>query len=357
MRRAGRHPERKSAPRRAGHCRGMTLVELMIALALSLLLAIAVVQLFIGNKKTFLLQESTARLQENGRFALTFIGSDIRASGYAGCISDRNQINNTLNGGDTSPLWGFTRVVQGFDASGAGWDPDWTAAAYSDFSFNNALVGTDILTLHTVDRASVKANQAGNFMSQGIADIVLQRNPGLEKGDIIFITDCDRGAITQITGPDDMGLVLQHAAEGDDPGNASAALGHAFNNAEVFALRATSYFVAPGAGGRPALWRQVNDDPPEELIRGVENMQVLYGVADDVDDWGTVSRYLTAAEVEAGNLWEQVAAVRIHLLLQSDNPVLEQAQTYRFNNTTTTADDRRVRREFTTTVGVRNRIL
>ena len=44
-------------PLRRG-CRGLTLVELMISLVLSLLLAAAMVQLFIGNKQTFRMQEA-----------------------------------------------------------------------------------------------------------------------------------------------------------------------------------------------------------------------------------------------------------------------------------------------------------
>jgi type IV pilus assembly protein PilW len=351
----------------------MTLVELLIALGLSLLLAIAVVQLFIGNKKTFMLQESTARLQENGRFALAFIGADIRGSGYAGCLSDRSQINNTLNNAGSSPLWGFTQVVQGFDADGENWDPDWTAAAYGDSDrFSSAIKGTDILTLHTVGGVAAKATQEAvaegeteeledKWTGTGNQPIELQSNPGFRQGDIIFITDCDKGAITQITGPDTVVLEVEHGTGVGDPGNATDALGSVYAKKadvypEVYTVSVTSYFVAQGASGRPALWRKVDDEASQEMVQGVENLQLLYGVADE-NNWGTVTRYITAGEVETADAWDRVAAIRIRLLFQSDNDVLEQTQAYTFDGADVEVTDRRIRRDFTTTIGVRNRIL
>ena len=147
------------------------------------------------------------------------------------------------------------------------------------------------------------------------------------------------------------------------PGNSTDTVGHVYSDAEVFEARAVSYFIAQGASGRPSLWRRFDPGLTEEVVEGVEDMQILYGLADDVNQWGTVSRYLTAAELETANaavsedLWQQVAAVRFRLLLQSDDNVAEQAQTYSFDGATVTAGDQRVRREFVSTVGVRNRIL
>lgn len=366
-------------PLRRG-CRGLTLVELMISLVLSLLLAAAMVQLFIGNKQTFRMQEATARLQENGRFALEFITRDMRVAGYSGCVLDAENITNTLNDRDDSYLWGFSRAVQGFDGVvGADWSPSWKDADYADFDFDAnpgpaAIAGTDIITLHTIEGLDLKGTQTGNITSNpGIATIDFTKDSGIKVGDIIFVTDCDKAAITQVTGGTEKKLEHKTGINDPKPGNSTATLSHVYADAEISRARAVTYFIANSSfstdsngAPRPALWRRTDPGTTEELVEGVEDMQILYGLADDVSKWGTVSRYLTADELETENaalpaddLWLRVAAVRIRLLVQTGNNIAEQEQTYRFNGNTVTAaeDDLRVRREFVTTVGLRNRIL
>ena len=68
---------------------GLTLVELMIATALSLTLLAGVLLVFSANKATYNLQNGLSVLQENGRYAIQQIASDIQLAGYGGCISPR----------------------------------------------------------------------------------------------------------------------------------------------------------------------------------------------------------------------------------------------------------------------------
>jgi len=72
----------------ASAARGFSLVELMIALLIGLIIAIGVVQIFSATRATYQLDESLARAQENGRFALEFLSQDVRHAGYAGCKRD-----------------------------------------------------------------------------------------------------------------------------------------------------------------------------------------------------------------------------------------------------------------------------
>ena len=69
------------------HQTGMTLIEIMIALLIGAFLLGGVLQIFIGSKQTYRMQEALSRLQENGRFAIDFIGQDIRMTSYWGCHS------------------------------------------------------------------------------------------------------------------------------------------------------------------------------------------------------------------------------------------------------------------------------
>ena len=52
---------------------GLTLVEIMVALVVGAVLLTGVAQIYAGSKATYRLQDSLARLQENGRFALSFL--------------------------------------------------------------------------------------------------------------------------------------------------------------------------------------------------------------------------------------------------------------------------------------------
>ncbi|MGQ9426589.1 PilW family protein [Gilvimarinus sp. F26214L] len=63
---------------------GLTLVELMIALALSLVVATATIQMFVGTRQTQGLNDEINRLQENARFALEILTENIRLAGYTG---------------------------------------------------------------------------------------------------------------------------------------------------------------------------------------------------------------------------------------------------------------------------------
>lgn len=64
---------------------GFSLLEIMIALALGLLLSIGIVTLFGGTSHTNKVQEGLARLQENGRFAITRLEQDLRVLGAQYC--------------------------------------------------------------------------------------------------------------------------------------------------------------------------------------------------------------------------------------------------------------------------------
>jgi len=66
---------------------GMTLIEIMIALLIGAFLLGGVLQIFIGSKQTYRMQENLSRLQENGRFALDFLAKDIRMAGYRECLT------------------------------------------------------------------------------------------------------------------------------------------------------------------------------------------------------------------------------------------------------------------------------
>lgn len=61
--------------------KGLTLIELMVALLLGLIFSAAAFQLLFSNQRTFGLQQTLASLQEDGQMALRYISADIRNAG------------------------------------------------------------------------------------------------------------------------------------------------------------------------------------------------------------------------------------------------------------------------------------
>lgn len=62
--------------------RGLTLVEIMVALVISLFLLAGLLQMFIGTRQSSRVQENLSRVQENGRFVIDFLSRNIRLAGY-----------------------------------------------------------------------------------------------------------------------------------------------------------------------------------------------------------------------------------------------------------------------------------
>ena len=56
---------------------GISIVEIMVSIAISLILLAGVMQIMLTNKQTYRVQEAFARLQENGRFAMDFLAKDM----------------------------------------------------------------------------------------------------------------------------------------------------------------------------------------------------------------------------------------------------------------------------------------
>ncbi len=72
-------------------CRGFTLIELMIALALGVILLLSMIQVFGSMKSSYRFQESMARVQERGRIAMDLIAHQARLAGYRRPVWDDPQ--------------------------------------------------------------------------------------------------------------------------------------------------------------------------------------------------------------------------------------------------------------------------
>jgi len=96
---------------------------------------------------------------------------------------------------------------------------------------------------------------------------------------------------------------------------------------------AIRYRIDDGTSGQPSLFQNI-----QELIEGVEDMQILYGADTNADN--TPDYYVAAGT--AGLTMNQVVSIRIFLTVRT------------LDNNLTTTGDGRLRRTFSSTIAVRN---
>ena len=65
--------------------KGLSLIELMVAMVVGLILIAGVIEIYVNSKQTYRNQDALSRLQENGRYVLSILSTNIRPAGFSGC--------------------------------------------------------------------------------------------------------------------------------------------------------------------------------------------------------------------------------------------------------------------------------
>lgn len=74
---------------------GFGLVEIMLVLILGLLMSLALSQLFVTSKSTYMSQTASASAQEDARFVLGKLVQEVRLAGMFGCLATVEDASNT----------------------------------------------------------------------------------------------------------------------------------------------------------------------------------------------------------------------------------------------------------------------
>ncbi|HEY5624173.1 MAG TPA: PilW family protein [Gammaproteobacteria bacterium] len=126
--------------------RGVTLIELMVALSIGSFLMIGAVTVFMQSRTAFRVTESVSRLQENARFVLDALEPEIRMASYFGLTSRANKIQGRATpleptpaglgvGNDCGPNWSIN-LLEEVGGSNNGYT--WACAAFGDGPQNSA---------------------------------------------------------------------------------------------------------------------------------------------------------------------------------------------------------------------------
>lgn len=362
---------------------GFTIVELMVALVLGLILLGGVVQIYLSTKTTHKITEGLSRLQESTRFSLDMMARDIRMAGYIPCGQPQTTATLVIN---AATFWWsdiFQQPIQGFEGG--------AAVLPNGVTLTNRVAGSDALLILRGGRNVAAINSYNNATAQ----FTMQRSLGpnwVDSGTLMIACDPRHAAFFQVgnyTNANPFSNVMV-STSGNLPGNCTVDLGetpgncsgtgqtgdnYAFDDdAQLVDYKAVIYYVANSVagGGDNSLFRinllvdgsnNIITSNPEELLEGVDNMQLLYGL-DGADANGVADHYVQANEVaDWANV--NVVTVRIGLLLASANGLRsEDKDRYLVANTfigpesgsdaVTHTEDGRKRYVSSTTVGVRN---
>jgi type IV pilus assembly protein PilW len=349
----------------AKRARGFSIVELMVAVAISLLLLTGVVAIFVSSKSSYETNERFSRIQENGRFALDAIITDLRSSGFVGCARQPTYLSTSLRN-PTTLQWNFLGgPVMGFEATGTNtWAPAMDASIASPSS------GSDVLVVRVPVRERVSLLlSADTGAATNPLQVAAGSTGGIQTGDIAMVYSCEAISVFRVTGYDSAAGTISHAtdAAGQNPGNSNNDVSYSYrrNVSHVVPVETVAYYVAPSTRvtdvndpapvGTTSLWRRRGLNAAEELVEGIEQVQLKYGV-DTTGDM-IVDAYRTANSITD---WNDVISVSVALLARS----LEQYGKETDQRSYTLLDDvivaapadRRMREVFTATASIRNRV-
>jgi type IV pilus assembly protein PilW len=361
--------------------KGLTLIELMIAIVVGLILVAGVIQVFVANKQTYRITDAQSRLQDNARFALEILTRDIRSAGFSGCRSIEKMNLKQIANSPVPTQMGENTIIRGSEAdSSTSWSPVLELPVLSEILKTKVVAGTDVITLqHGTSCGATLMENIGN--SGDDIKVVFPNSCNITAGNTLMIADCEdahifRATSENISSDNKFQLIVHKETNNQsnefcktylpspDPNDPSIPLGcntpdkKLYNyDAEVFKFTAVTYFIhREDDNDPPALWAYDQTTAnASELIEGIEDLQVLYG-SDDNDD-EIVDRYVTAKVIEDANDWDKVISAQISILVQTlDTNLTTSNQSVEFNGTTIAGTEGRLRRVFSSTIAIRNRV-
>lgn len=421
--------------------RGFSLIELMVAMVLGLLVAGGIITVFLSTSSSNRAQTQLAQLQEEGRFAITRLVGDLRMANGQYCSSTGGtatqggsgmfmdglraprihavDIENALS--DLTTVWGAAPYpakpaeayylpayfsMRGYDCDKDGCAPAAPASLpAAGKAAGSRVIGSSVLTLRYLDAGSGWSLEGNSMVvpNGGLVDHVTvvpsADEPAIADhyaaGDLMMLADCSNASVFAATlqegnafYPLDAGAGNFSKPKAQQPQSAP----RLFNFSRDYKT-VTWYLkvVDNGAGGTTGALMRRENGVAEEVVRGVERLDFLYGIEDGNGD----TRYLGASDVDTraggsiacppswqdplggdvGCLWRGVKSVEVRVLMDGQQSLAslgaaERNYTYAGDGITTPAApgaagrkvtpaeqgfaDAMLRREFSALVSVRN---
>lgn len=362
---------------------GLSLVELLVAMAVGLVLVAGLVTLFSNSSTVYSEMEKTTQQIENGRYAIDLITQDLHQAGFYGQFAGTLAAPAAFPDPCAAPTAAglgtdMALPVQSYDAPNFTTTPALPANCTASWlTAANVVSGSDILVIRRADTA-VTTNPFLN-------EVYLQANPvaaAIQFGDpaTFFLGSLDADNIPNPVGTSASGVLATILKKANNAG-ASPAIQTPRLAADIRKYHVHVYFVVPcsvpqdggdictGAtddGGQPipTLKRleltQVGGVTTMRivpLVEGIERLQVDYGI--DANPaavnaaTGSIGDGVPDSWAAAPTLaqWSNVVAARVHVLARNTRPTAGYTDTKTYSmglaGTTAAANDGYKRHVFT----------
>lgn len=310
---------------------GFSLIELMISIAIGLMIIAGLVGVVTSNTRNAQTNDRTAELQENGRYAMTHLQTQLRHADFRGYtwvapnVSTVNVTNECLAGGAAAGSF-VNNISQGV----------WGANDSNPFAANclaSGYVQGDVLVVHRVATAALTTGPLG-------ANNLYFRST-FTKGEMF------KAAASAV------------AATGAPENVDNTPFGEPLAD---FLVQQYVYYIGQGdcvGGGdanQSALCRlalQGDIFVKELVVNGIEQLQVQYGRTPFASN---TTQFYNANQITSDADWEDVSSVRISLLSVNSKAEAGYNNTtfYSLGDWTNTVNDSFRRQLFTATVQLRN---
>ena len=373
------------------HVHGLSLIELMIALLIGLILLVGVIQVFAAARTAYQLSTGLARTQENGRFAVDYLQRDIRMAGHFGCVNDQGRLQTAgaLNShvSNADGRFDFAVSVRGYEASttapadvvtvatpAAGWSP--ALPPYLSNLNPAPAAGSDIIVLRYMGSDGVPVTSIGAgelavdpakwgvLTSEGVANPVFFGVADCSYADVFQASSVNAG-----TGVITAGVSGLNTTAIDFTGRYTASPA---GQTMLYRAESVVYYIGTRAGSAVrSLYRMrfitnagglLTTSQPEELVEGIENMQLIYGQDQGAVDalTGNIASFNTAAVLGTDETqWRRVGQIQVGLLASSPDPAAAAAPVNRpraLGTAYIVPVDSRFRTTYESTIALRNRL-
>lgn len=325
----------KHTPKNAQTQSGMTLVEIMIAMAIGLFMASVLMGVFLNSTRQFLMQNHITLMQESGRTVVDALRREIQVAGFIGCV-------NESSFGGAPPFV----AVQGYD----------TAAAYqaalgaipASAAFSNVTGPILVLRHGSYQSLALNANMAN---TSAVINAGADTFGWAGTTPNMVISDCVGGETFSARG-------IATAASNTTLTPATVLTRAYGSDAFVRPVETLTFFIATATGHNlPSLYQRTTNGFVNVDLRIADNLEkwlIYYAIGDGATDGLVFNNRLNAAGV--GAQWNLVKAIRVDMVLASATQILDAPAQYWFDGVAITPIDRTLRKEMATTVTMRNRI-
>ncbi len=277
------------------YTKGLTLIEMMIAITLGLIIILGLSSVYLSSKKSAGTRDAVSNMEANARIALSSLRQIIQHAGYPSIYNV--PLEKPFHSAEDGAINITTRCRGGSEL---------------------LIRPSSIANKYTIDNAG-RDQIVVKYMADNHND------PNAE-----IIADCSGGVVpTECSADPDKGM---------------------YDSMQAIVYNAI-YITTPN--GRQVLTcAGSRNTVPQPIAEDISFIQFLYGISN-----GFTMTYKTATEVETAKQWESVTSVQVAILVRSNKDVLQTTESRSFVllNQTVSRTDKRLYRVYSTTINLPNR--